>query len=417
MRALPDDLALEGEARAEGGSAGVPGERRAPSPLLQALRGELTIAQWVTDLVAAAALGLLGLLPLGWGFEPPSPLVLISAVLSLAVRRRSPPAALALAWLTAVLQMALIESPSIVEVAALVVVATTAARGTRSAMWAAGASAVVGGLLAPIYLFLVGSRFISLLVEVPLIPRVAFAAAPLALLGAAWLAGVAVRATVSRRSETGRRVVAETVAVQAQSVAEVERARTTMAREVHDVVGHSLAVIIAQADAAALVIEPGRGRDMIATIAATARTSLDEVRAVLDRTGAAPQAGTQTLDEVVEQVRSTGIPLHDEVEGAERPLPPAVGLVARRVLQEMLTNALRHGEPGADIDVRRSWRPSALVLQVGNRISAQPTSGSGAGLPGMRERLDRIGGTLEADAVDGRFLARARIPLDGQPEA
>lgn len=366
------------------------------------------------DVGLAVALLLLGVAPVGWDLYAPGPVVLVTAAAAVAIRRLQPAVALALVWVSAALQLVAFERPSVVQVASVIVLYTAASRGRRTELWASGVSAVLGAAIATPYLAFTGFRFAALILHGPLEQRVGAALLPLALLGSAWLAGFAVRQARSRRAEVVLRSAAEVRADRAQETADLERFRSVMAREVHDVVGHSLAVIIAQADAAEVTEDPARVRGMVADIARTARSSLDEVRSVLERTGtAAAAAQEEGLDEVLDRVRATGAALEEHETGTPVLLPPPVALVVRRLLQEMLTNALRHGRPGGAIRVLREWRATALILETANPRGALPKPGSGRGLDGMRSRLDAIGGTLETDVVGDDFLVRARIPLVG----
>jgi len=197
-----------------------------------------------------------------------------------------------------------------------------------------------------------------------------------------------------------------------------------MARDVHDIVGHSLAVIIAQADSVQFLDDEERIRGVSATIADTARRSLAEVREVLSGTSTADaDDGPEDLDAVVAQVRAAGVDLAHDVRGSRRPVDPARQVVIRRVAQEMTTNAMRHGAPGGRIRLRETWRAADVVLEVENPVARRGDvpdhSGPlgleslrvGTGVEGMRARLAAVGGDLEAEAVDDLFTARARIPL------
>ncbi|WP_370249493.1 sensor histidine kinase [Nocardioides sp.] len=251
-----------------------------------------------------------------------------------------------------------------------------------------------------------------------------------------WLVGVALRAR--DRAEASRRAAeraelarAETAALERATAAraEAESARADLARDVHDVVGHSLAVILAQAEAAAL-LAASRGEDPrgiaakdraevderiragLAAIAETARTSLGEVGAVLAGTTAPPPRGG-AVAEVLAQTEASGTALRSAVHGTPRPLPPDLDVVAGRVLREMLANALRHGDRTAPVLVTQWWG-AELVIEVENHLGTR-TPGGGQGLAGMRRRLAAVGGTLFASAVEDRFVAQARLPLSGHP--
>ena len=376
----------------------------------------LSVRRCWPDLLAGVLFAALVTLPYPWDLSTPGVLSLALAAASIALRRLAPSGALVLAWATGLAQFWFGERPSLVQVATLVVLYSAAAYGSRTVVRAAAVSAVLGGAIAAPYLILTGARYAAVFGAAPFEQRVLIALLPLAVLGSSWLAGWAVRVNRSNHREVAQRSIAEERAERAIDVAEVERVRAEVARDVHDVVGHSLAVIIAQADAAELTDEPERVRAMIHDIGRTARASLDEVRAVLSRTVDPPADHGETgLDEVIEGVRATTSAVDDVVTGEPRPLPNRTAEAARRILQEMFTNALRHGRPGGRIAVSRDWRPSALILEVANTIAEQPQPGGGSGLDGMRTRLAEVGGSLETDVLDGVFVARARIPAAEGP--
>ncbi len=173
--------------------------------------------------------------------------------------------------------------------------------------------------------------------------------------GLAWLVGHAYRASTDRTaqlSERAERLERERESQDRTAVAE-ERAR--IAREMHDVVAHSLSVMVVQAEAAEamLDVDPERARRPLSSVQDTGRSALGELRRMLgalretDDAGAllAPQPGLDGLDELVESVRAAGLSVAVKVEGDPRPLPPGVDLSAYRIVQEGLTNALRHAGP------------------------------------------------------------------------
>ena len=402
------------DAREPGG----PDDPASPSPLarLPWLRGRATQRQLVFDVVAAVLLLIAAAVPTVSALQASAPVV-ATAALAVAVRRWSPSLAIGLAWLTALLQMTGGEPPSIVEVGAAMVVFAAAAYGTRLELVLSGVSSLVGGLVAGAYLALAGFARVTLSFTGDVTDPSSSAAPvlivlilPVVLLGLSWTAGFSARTLAARRGEAVQRRQAEGRAERAQEQADVEQIRTAIARDVHDVVGHSLAVIIAQADSVRFLDEPERMREVVGTIAATARTSLVEVRDVLERTDAERRGEATDLDAVLAQVRSAGVEVVDVTEGEPGPSDAATALVARRVLQEMLTNALRHGRAGGPVRVLRSWRSADLVVEVVNATGDGGTAGSGAGVAGMRDRLATVGGVLETDTIGDRFVARARIP-------
>ncbi|MBE3077771.1 sensor histidine kinase [Clavibacter michiganensis] len=370
-----------------------------------------------------------GLLIAGLAVVPPvdvqeaSLLVAALAFAAIIVRSVLPGTALVLAWAMALAQWQLGERPGFADVALLLVLYSTARRGSRPTAVLGAASALVGGSVATVYLLQTGARF-SVLTQPGGPGGVIFAAAPVLALLLAWLTGLVVRVIRSRTAESRLRVQAEDTAVKAVDLAQAETLRASMARDVHDIVGHSLAVIIAQADSVQFLDDEERIRGVSATIADTARRSLAEVREVLSGTSTAEaDDGPEDLDAVVAQVRAAGVDLAHEVRGARRAVDPARQVVIRRVAQEMTTNAMRHGEPGGRIRLRETWRTADVVLEVENPVALRGPAPDhvdplglgalrvGTGVEGMRARLAAVGGDLEAEPVDDLFTARARIPL------
>ncbi|WP_110206289.1 sensor histidine kinase [Nocardioides daejeonensis] len=238
-----------------------------------------------------------------------------------------------------------------------------------------------------------------------------------------WLLGMLLRTTRRATQARSEREVAELARVraeedraQAQEIARLREGQTRLARDVHDVVGHSLAVILAQAESAQFLPDddPRRLKETFATIADSARESLRSVRQVLSSTDRAapaedgvPEGGIESL---LDGVRTAGHPVHVEVAGTPRPLPPELSVVAFRVLQEMLTNALKHGRRGGPVWVRRAWSDD-LTIEVVNEVAGSPTAdGAGQGLEGMRRRLETVGGRMQANQEGSRFSVKATMP-------
>jgi len=226
-----------------------------------------------------------------------------------------------------------------------------------------------------------------------------------------WLLGLVLRLFDRNRAERYAAERAEFAAErarrdaeQAQQIATLEEERAQLAHDVHDVVGHSLAVILAQAESGRYAGDSETLKQTMATIASAARTSLQDVRQVL-RTG---EARRGSLAELVEGVRASGHEVIEKVSGVPRPLPPELEAVAYRVLQEMLTNALHHGRRDAPLTVEQRWG-DGLVLQVSNPAEISADAGEGQGLAGMRRRLASIGGTLDVRPGDP-FVVAATLP-------
>jgi signal transduction histidine kinase len=204
--------------------------------------------------------------------------------------------------------------------------------------------------------------------------------------------------------------------------------RTRIAREMHDIVAHSLSVVVAQADGGryAAAADPDAATRALGTIAETGRAALADMRRLLgvlrepdsaESSAAAPytpQPAEQDLEGLVEQVRASGVRASLVRMGTARRLPPGVGLTVYRICQEALTNILKHAGPDPAVTVLVQWRPAALVLEVTDdgRGAAADTDGAGHGLVGMRERAVMVGGTLSAGPrPGGGFRVHAEIPL------
>ena len=218
---------------------------------------------------------------------------------------------------------------------------------------------------------------------------------------------------------------------QARSALLEERAR--IARELHDVVAHHMSVIAVRAETAPFRIPglPEAVKDDMAETGAIAREALTEMRRLLGvLRGAdagvelAPQPGMDGLEGLVAAVRGAGLAVHLRVDGGPRPLPAGVGLSAYRILQEALSNTLRHA-PGAHATVEVGFEPDRLRLRVHNDPppgggERPPPAPPGHGIVGMRERAAMLGGTLAAGPTsDGGYLVEATLPLkpDHEPRA
>jgi signal transduction histidine kinase len=243
--------------------------------------------------------------------------------------------------------------------------------------------------------------------------------------------GVFLAATVVRsRQELASALAARTVELEHEreekarlAVAE-ERAR--IARELHDVVAHNLSIMVLQAGAErkALGDERPETAEVLDTIEQTGRTAMAEMRRLLgmlrrsdDELALAPQPSLAHLEDLVSQVREAGMPVELVVEGTPRPLAPGIDLSAYRIVQEALTNALKHAGPArARVTVR--YGADALDIEIaddGAGASAEaPAVGSGHGLVGMRERVALFGGDLATGRRrGGGYTVRARLPLVG----
>jgi signal transduction histidine kinase len=284
----------------------------------------------------------------------------------------------------------------------------TAAYGSRLVFWSGFASAIVGAGVITLYLF--AGPYARPQWDLSTITTAAavLIAALFALL-LAWTAGALVRTRIRAREnrDAQRRAEDEWVA---------EQERTRIARDMHDVVAHSLAVVIAQADGAryASAADPAAATAALGTISQTARSALADVRLLLTQLRHSQRDGPQPtladLEELYAQVRAAGVALRIDVDPAPAAVPPgAVQLAVYRILQEALTNAMRHGD-GA-VGVRLAWHPDRVELAVRNGTGTDAAPGGGHGVIGMRERAQLAGGSLSAETDDGEFIVRATIPI------
>jgi signal transduction histidine kinase len=232
-----------------------------------------------------------------------------------------------------------------------------------------------------------------------------------------WLVGHTIRGLEERAGRLEReQELATRVAVADE--------RAHLARELHDVVAHSVSVMVVQAGAARRLLgrQPDRAGEALLAVESNGREALAELRRMLgvltdeDGTGPAlaPQPGLGQLDALVERVGAAGLPVEVRITGAPRPLSPGVDLTAYRIIQEALTNALKYAK-GARTEVVVEFGDGELKLEVLNAggVDLLPAgAGAGRGLLGMRERVSVYGGQLEAGGrPEGGFAVRASLPL------
>ena len=348
-------------------------------------------------------------------------LVVAFMAAAVALRRLSPGIGLVVAWFGGIIQMFLGRPPSLTDVAIFAVLYTTAAYGTRLVFWFGFGSAIAGAGVITAYLFvepiLAGEEQVTVTAA-----AASLVAAMFALL-LAWTAGALVRTAL--RAQENR--IAQQWA-EAEAVADQERVR--IARDMHDVVAHSLAVVVAQADGAryAAASDPSVATEALGTISTTARGALSDVRMLLTQLrhseSDGPQPTLADLEQLYAQLRTTGVDLRVDVAPTSQTTPPAsIQLGVYRILQEALTNALQYGGAGP-VDVRLAWHAERVDLEVrnalrrGTKAQARPmrTHGTsegtrGHGIIGMRERAQLIGGRLDAFTQDDAFVVRASLPI------
>ena len=242
--------------------------------------------------------------------------------------------------------------------------------------------------------------------------------------------GTALRGRREARAELGRQT---TLTAEERARRTLLEERSRIARELHDVVAHHMSVISIQAQVAPHLVKdpPEELKENLAGIRQNAVEALTELRRVLDvlrsehpaadehedGSGTAPHAPQPTLDRLgalVENTRAAGLTVTTEVTGERRPLPPGVELSAYRIVQEALSNVLRHA-PGATAHVTLTYDPRGLrveVVNTGPTREAPPSAGAGHGLLGMRERAVMLGGRLTAGPWSGRgYKVDAHLPV------
>jgi signal transduction histidine kinase len=245
------------------------------------------------------------------------------------------------------------------------------------------------------------------------------------LLGGAWVVGQNTR--YRRRQaelleERAERVERERAELERIAVLE-ERGR--LAREIHDVIAHSVGVIAVQAGSARAIAEqrPDRAREALTAIEEVSKDTLVELRRTIgalrapgDAASLAPAPGLDRIDELVRKVGQAGVTVSVSEEGARGSVPPGVDLSAYRVVQEALTNTVKHaGRTAAHVAIRygEGWLEVAVTDEGGSRSGGDGgPPGSGQGLIGMRERVAMLGGEFEAGARGSGFAVRARFPLE-----
>ena len=245
------------------------------------------------------------------------------------------------------------------------------------------------------------------------------------LIGGAALAGFALRDRRRHASQLAELAYQLELARDENARAAVAGERTRIARELHDVVAHSVSVMVVQAGAAEEVLgaDPGKAREPLRSVQDTGRQALIEMRRLLgvlrtDDGGAAlaPQPGLHQVSALAAHVREAGVAVELRVEGARDEVPAGVDLAAYRIVQEALTNVLKHAGASHAV-VRVGYRPDAIELEVlddghGPLGSDHDGTGPGQGLIGMRERASLYGGLVEAQPrTGGGFAVRARLPV------
>ena len=238
---------------------------------------------------------------------------------------------------------------------------------------------------------------------------------------AAWIAGYALRARGDQAEAAEVRAVRAEGEREAAARIAVAEERARIARELHDVVAHAVSVMVLQVGAVRHKLpDPlAQQRDALRSVERAGRTALAEMRRLLaamrregDEVEFVPQPGLDALDSLLDDVGRAGLPARLHVDGEPFPLPRGIDLSAYRIVQEGLTNALRHAD-ASDADVTVRYRPDEVEIEVrDNGAGSATTDGVGHGLVGVRERVKIYGGEMSAGtAPEGGFVLSTRLPI------
>jgi len=394
-------------------------------PLLERLSGWLRDRTFVVDVAIAAGLFLLTVLfplvGLGAGTDALAWFVIGSLlVVPLAWRRRRPVRATAVVVAAGLLELVASDDFLLPNVAVLVMVYSLAAYSSRRTGLLGLGIGLFAALLAAFRYFDYSSYgYASGLAQT------LFVAASIGVLVVAtWALGDLRRARLQQVAglhERARLLELERDQ-EMRLAASTERAR--IAREMHDVVAHSLSVVIAQADGGRYAgqSDPAAATSALDQISATGRQALTDMRTLLgvlregDGQEFAPQPDVAAVDQLVGDVRASGLDVDLIVEGTPAEMPPGPQLAAYRIVQESLTNVLKHAGPASRAWVRLHWRPDSLEISVvddgrGASAAIVESDGLGQGLVGMRERAQLHGGRLTAaPRHGGGFGVNAVLP-------
>lgn len=339
--------------------------------------------------------------------------IVVALCLPLIWRRRWPFGTFVVMVVVAFVQWAVGITVQLSDAALLVAVYTVAAQSRRTYTWLAFLAMEAGNGLAAYRL--VGSPSIASFFFLSVCVVAAM------LLGDSMRSRRAYYAELEARADRLEREREQ----DAQLAVAAERAR--IAREMHDVVAHNVSVMVVQAEGAAYLLDTDRerSRKAIATVATTGRQALAEMRRLLgvlrsgepSGDGRAPQPGLADLPDLVARVRSAGLPVALTVPDRLPAISAGRGLAAYRVVQEALTNVLKHAGPAASAEVVVLSGPAGMRLCVtddGRGAAVDQTDGAGHGLRGMYERIGVYGGTLQAGPrIGGGFAVTADIPWEG----
>ena len=396
----------------------------------------LTRGQTVIDVGIALVFFLACLAPLDRYDQLAEAVTVAGLAIALGFRRFSPRLALTIAWLAAVWQMYFAHIGAIPpDLAILAILYANARYADRVTRWFGFASIFIGAVLGGIYLEW-GNESptigVSLGVEsiaeaaVTLLKLVFDLGLLIGLLGLPWTAGTLIRTRLVARASRAAEQEAQLEAEAAERDVIVEQERNRIARDMHDVVAHSLAVVIAQADGAryARETDPDAVDGALTAISSTAREALADVRLLLGQLRhpqtEGPQPALSDLARLLDQLRASGLTVAFTTKGEPLQLGTSHQLAVYRIVQEALTNALRHGDVHQEVTVRFEWLAKELEMTITSAVTSSPATAElrvGHGLAGMRERAILVGGTLSTDVDDHVFIVVASIPASAAVRA
>jgi signal transduction histidine kinase len=240
----------------------------------------------------------------------------------------------------------------------------------------------------------------------------------------AWLAGYALRERAEQAEAAEERAIQAEREREAAARVAVAEERARIARELHDVVAHAVSVMVLQVGAVShrLPDSLAEDRDALRSVERAGRTALTEMRRLLsamrregEEAELVPQPGLDGLDALLDEVGRAGLPVELHVDGQPFALPRGIDLSAYRIVQEGLTNALKHAH-ASDADVIVRYRPDELEIEVRDNGQGSATSdGQGHGLVGVRERVKIYGGVMSAGtSTEGGFVLSTRLPVGGE---
>jgi signal transduction histidine kinase len=247
------------------------------------------------------------------------------------------------------------------------------------------------------------------------------------LYGGSWAVGRALRERAHRGAQLAARAERAERDREEEAARAVAAERARIARELHDVVSHSISVIAVQTQAVRRRLGPAQAREVddLRAVEATARQAMAEMRRLFgvlradgERPALAPQPGLDQLDRLVDETRAAGVEVCVATEGPEVPLSPGLGLAAYRIVQEALTNVRKHALGGqVTVRLRYGDRDLELLVEDTGGLVMDVADDGGYGLVGMRERVALYGGTLQAvPRAGGGFTVAARLPFrEGAP--